>query len=293
MAFIRFKDFTVLFLTILASGVCQSYAHRYRAHARESLDTLFDEAITQLSPRVTSGSNSRLPKSTKNDVNNCIQSFVDSLGARCSVPVAKNSVRSYSQPTHNRPRLQSTRLLIKNKPREALSNSIDFLSNPVDLSDQDFYNALDRFKQNRDFGQLALQHVIDLLDDELNLVRHLIAGHTGIVMQGALDKRNNTLHHTIPLAIDLYDTILSVSTYVDKHAERLNRHTMDGKRLPKALTAYDQKMFLSNLENNIEKYQAIIRDLQHNVQTNVIAANQSNLTDERTQAINKYLQTLT
>jgi hypothetical protein len=68
---------------------------------------------------------------------------------------------------------------------------------------------------------------------------------------------------------------------------------MDGKRLPKALTAYDQKMFLSNLENNIEKYQAIIRDLQHNVQTNVIAANQSNLTDERTQAINKYLQTLT
>lgn len=264
-----------------------------RAANQDSMTNAFDAVINQLDGKrkqVPQYHTATMPESKSNAVDNYIQALVNSIDVTTRSSIArKNSLVSRQiirQPivqevmpevqneedyprkrraSLRKPHKKSVQVVVKSKPKKAavINTSIDWEDKDVDISTDDFESALNNFKDHKDFGQVALQQVIDLLDAELNLVRQLVAGNTGAAVQEALDERNILLQRTIPLVVAMYDRILTIATYDNKHNETLNRQLNHGKRLLKSLTAYDQKLFLSTLENKIERYQAIMRDLQH------------------------------
>lgn len=294
----------VIFTAALLGIAClaQSRVNGYSPHMQDTVSQAFDAVIGSLQGKekqISTSAGQFTPVENAHALNNNILSFVNKLDKQLPAKVKKTYAQDERQ-EHTKPinvraieEPNPTQIVLKTKPKEFINTSLDMINKSIDISDQDFYAALDRFKHNRDFGQLALQHVIDLLDAELNLVRHLAVGHTGAAVQEALDDRNGLLQRTIPLAVTLYDTILTVATHDSKHNATLNNRTNNGKRLQKALTAYDQKIFLSTIENKIEQYKEIMKTLQYNVTVDTTLAYNSDIYDEHQKVINKYLQIVT
>lgn len=298
-----------LSVTLVLAIPCIAYsrASGLKVSAHNSFSSPFDSVINQLEGSTRQRSviaSSRANRSKSYEVNDCIKSLVDTLDVPVRERNQRNSVSSYRgrfdrAEHHNRLtqsvflQEQPVKIVKKRESKENINTLIDLTHKRVDTVDQEFLEALNTFKNNRDFGQLALQHVIDLLDIELNLVRHLVAGHTGAMVQTALDDRNALLQRTIPVAVTLYDTILTLATYDNKHAATLRRRTMNGKKLPKALTSYDQKLFLSTIENKIEQYREVIRNMQYSVNQYAAVAQHHDIGHEQEKIMHDYLQELT
>lgn len=304
MAFVKFKNIAVVLIMGLMSvnSIIEAGAHNYRVNSQNSVSNTFDAVISSLessNKQVRKSIGNSVPATKPRDLNGTIQSFVDTLNTRANskpienydVAYTKHAQAQHKEPSNQTPPVQTSPVSLssRNKPKAVINTSLDWMNKTINVSDQDFNTALNSFKRNRDFGQLAVQHVIDLLDVELNLVRHLVAGHTGASVQAALDDRNSLLLRTIPLAVTLYDTILTVATNDNKHNATLNNRINNGKRLPKALTIYDQKMFLSSIENKIEQYQDVMRNIQHTLAYQSAPINQDDFQDEREKMVNDYL----
>lgn len=245
--------FMLVFMS--ASLLAYSRARGYRSGSGSSLSQAFDAVIAQLDGGKSSvrldREYDRFERNARaRGVDTCIQSFIDKLDRSSNstqVPESIVSVREHNT-SHN-----------------AVNMSIDWVNKYIDTPNQDFSMALNRFKQSPDFGQLALQQVIDLLGAELHLVHHLASGRTGASVQTALDERNRLLQRTIPLAATMYDTIITAATCDNSYNATIGNRTRQGKKLPKALTIYDKKMFLSSLEQAIEQYQEVMRTMQSNL----------------------------
>lgn len=245
-----------------------------RSSSRDSLSNAFDAAIAQLDQKEippVSYMRENFSHGKSDGINTYIQDLIDTLDGY-SVRNKKPYVATYDQwNTHSNKEFNdnmSQATSIKNRINIDQINEDRAEKTGSILGNQDIDTILHRFKQNRDFGQLALQQVLDLLDLEQSVVRHLVAGRTGAHLQDALEKRNALLHRTIPLAVNMYDAILTAATQNNTYNVMLSKRTGQGKKLLKALTTYDQKMFMLKLEKNIENYQHIIKKLQQDLNVN-------------------------
>ena len=124
--------------------------------------------------------------------------------------------------------------------------------------------ALRQVRQRADFGELGMQKVLTLLDLELNIVDHLLAGETGYGIEQAMQGRNNVLHHSIPSVVQLYDMVLDLATTHAQLEKRLRTYAArHEKGLWRALDSGDKHAFLLHMADTLEYYYNMIQNMQY------------------------------
>lgn len=126
-----------------------------------------------------------------------------------------------------------------------------------------FRDIFARFKESKDYGEIALQNVVDLLDHELKLVRLLSSGRTGAAIDSALDIRNERMQYSSPSIVFVYNKIMDLVTYDYLHSRVMLQQVKNNKRLSSALSHSAKKAFLLRMEEKLMQYQKIIRQFQH------------------------------
>jgi len=128
---------------------------------------------------------------------------------------------------------------------------------------QEYFNqALDRFKKTKDYGEISLQSIIDLLGFESKVVQHLLANHTGAAVEYALDRRNSRLECSTPSVMYMYDTILNLATFDTRYKQPMINAIQRNKQLARALSQSEQQQFLCIMQDRLNYYRTVLRALQ-------------------------------
>lgn len=123
--------------------------------------------------------------------------------------------------------------------------------------------ALNKFRSNRDFGEISAGQLLKLLGIEISLVDLLLAAKTGQVIEELVVRRNDLLEQTIPSVVFLYDRILDLATYDAKLYDWKASSKSDKESLKNALNMQDKRTFLERARVRLLNYQTLIRDLQY------------------------------
>jgi hypothetical protein len=114
---------------------------------------------------------------------------------------------------------------------------------------------------------MALQRVIDILEEDLMLVHCLLSGHTGMMVQDALESRDTLLQKSPPSIVCMYNNIMDLVTYDEQVNSALYRNYMEHncKLCPRALCWYDRRDFLFDMYDKLEHYTGLLHMMQSDV----------------------------
>ena len=153
------------------------------------------------------------------------------------------------------------------------TNTLDAIAMHVDVSGVMEYNyqamkdelvkALDTFRTTRDFGEVSIQGVMNLLQAELCIVDLLLDGHTGYAVEKAVNKRNKKLSRSIPSVAFMYDKIVDIACYNELLNPKIYQQTQKKhKAFKSALNIHDKKFFLREMKDKLNHYVGIMHVMQ-------------------------------
>jgi len=129
----------------------------------------------------------------------------------------------------------------------------------------DFNNALELFKETYDYGEMALQNIIDLLTVELRVVHNLLIGTTGATQERAVDKRNARLEMSTPSVVYIYNKVIDLVMNSQLLNEEIYRGCACKKQLVNSLNGYNQRLFLKHVEQKLRQYRKHIYEMQYDI----------------------------
>jgi hypothetical protein len=130
---------------------------------------------------------------------------------------------------------------------------------------EDLKKAFENFENSSDYGEAKLQHVMNLLETDLVIVKHLLCGDTGWVIEEAVMMRNDLLAHSMPSVAFMYDKILDTVMYDETTNRKLYDSGTCGRSLATALNWRHKKCFLTSMRDKIDHYLGLMRAMQCNV----------------------------
>ncbi|MCX5921744.1 MAG: hypothetical protein NTX86_00205 [Candidatus Dependentiae bacterium] len=127
----------------------------------------------------------------------------------------------------------------------------------------DFHAALDQLKASKDFSEIMIQRIVELLDAELMLVHCLLNGHMGEMVDDALVARNDMLSRSTPSMMYMYDKILNLVTYNEQvNGELYRNRTRNNRVHAHSLNWRDKREFLMTMYEKLEHYSGMMRAMQ-------------------------------
>jgi len=123
--------------------------------------------------------------------------------------------------------------------------------------------ALNKFRLNRDFGEISAGQLLTLLGVEISLIDLLLAAKTGQVIEELVVRRDELLGQSIPSIVFLYNRILDLATYDAKLYAWKATDKSEKELLKNALNLQDRKAFLERARIRLLNYQNLIRDIQY------------------------------
>jgi len=97
--------------------------------------------------------------------------------------------------------------------------------------------AMENFRSSRNYGEISIQQLLNLLRSELRLVHQLMNRESGCQIESFTRKRNKKLDCSIPSVVNVYDAVMDLATY----DENINPRNL-------SLAHRDRMLFLRNME---------------------------------------------
>jgi len=123
---------------------------------------------------------------------------------------------------------------------------------------------LKRFKSGGSYSELNVQVVLGLLDAEIELVDHLLAGSRGTEIERALSVCGNQIKKAPPSVLLLYDKFLDLTTFSQDLFVR-NKGALESQEpLVLSLNSIEKCAYLKRMRATLNFYAASLRSMQYN-----------------------------
>lgn len=122
-------------------------------------------------------------------------------------------------------------------------------------------SELHAFKGRSIDAEFCLNHMLRLLDCELEIADCLIDGKTGLPINQLIDRRNRLIAQTVPSVVRVYDLLMNYATADASLLCKLRNVINQQQRLWTVLFYDEREHFLSHMTDIFESYYKALKNI--------------------------------